>query len=98
MVDLATQTEAIKTALILYPDSQAYVVQSLRKAFIEQLPDWRLLTDRAQLEQGQKPDLQWSDYDELDWDWAMDEKRLLNSFAIRKAYGISPSLLLLCLG
>jgi len=81
--------------LILYPASQSYVVNSLRQAFNEQLPEWRLLTDRTQLEQDQKPDLQWSDYDELDWDWAMDDKRLLNSFAIRKAYELFLSLLVL---
>ncbi|BGP12675.1 hypothetical protein JCM10213_008812 [Rhodosporidiobolus nylandii] len=73
-----------RTALLLYPDSQGYVVASLKSAFAQQLPAWRVLTSRDQLDEG-KPDLQWSDYDELDWDWAMDERRLLNSYAIRKA-------------
>ncbi|GAA5826902.1 hypothetical protein JCM11251_002151 [Rhodosporidiobolus azoricus] len=74
-----------RTALVLYPASQSYVVDSLRAAFEQQLPEWRICTSRDQVEEGQKPDLQWSDYDELDWDWAMDENRLLNSYAIRKA-------------
>ncbi|GAA5851498.1 hypothetical protein JCM5353_001602 [Sporobolomyces roseus] len=85
MSTLPTQKDTRRTVLILYPASQDYVVDSLRKSFSEQLPEWSLLTDRTQLEQDQKPDLQWSDYDELDWDWAMDDERLLNSFAIRKA-------------
>ncbi|CEQ42110.1 SPOSA6832_03885 [Sporobolomyces salmonicolor] len=74
-----------RTALVLYPESQIYVVESLRTAFAKQLPDWQLLTDRSQLDRDQKPDLQWCDYDELDWDWAMDDSRQLNSYAIRKA-------------
>ncbi|GAA6036636.1 hypothetical protein JCM8097_001264 [Rhodosporidiobolus ruineniae] len=73
-----------KTALVLYPDSQRYVVDSLRTAFDQQLPNFRFLTSRDQLG-GDKPSLQWSDYDELDWDVAMDERTLLNSYAIRKA-------------
>ncbi|GAA5859631.1 hypothetical protein JCM1840_006381 [Sporobolomyces johnsonii] len=74
-----------RTALVLYPKSQRYVVNSIRTAFAKQLPDWQLLTDRSQLDPAHKPDLQWSDYDELDWDWAMDDSRQLNSYAIRKA-------------
>ncbi|GAA5972336.1 hypothetical protein JCM11641_002414 [Rhodosporidiobolus odoratus] len=93
--------ETAKTALVLYPNSQNYVVSSVKTAFERQLPDWRIFTSLEQLnaaaqdgnkedsrdasEQLPKPDLQWCDYDELNWDWAMDEKRLLNSFAIRKA-------------
>ncbi|GAA5926268.1 hypothetical protein JCM3775_000974 [Rhodotorula graminis] len=72
-----------RTALVQYPPSQAYVVESLRTAFARQLPDWSLLTSPAP--DGTKPDLQWSDYDELDWDIAMDDRTQLNSFAIRKA-------------
>ncbi|GAA5916810.1 hypothetical protein JCM6882_004176 [Rhodosporidiobolus microsporus] len=74
-----------RTALVLYPDSQSYVVDSLKAAFVQQGSGWRVATSRDELEEGQKPDVQWSDYDELDWDWAMDESRLLNSYAIRKA-------------
>ncbi|GAA5950439.1 hypothetical protein JCM3765_004548 [Sporobolomyces pararoseus] len=85
MTDTTTGRDKGKTALILYPQSQSYVVDSLRTAFNQQLPEWHFSTSRDQLSEGQKPELQWSDYDELDWDWAMDEKRLLNSFAIRKA-------------
>lgn len=96
MSKLHTQKGTSRTALVHYPASQSYVVSSLRQAFNEQLPDWNVLTDRTQLEQDQKPDIQWSDYDELDWDWAMDDKRLLNSFAIRKAYELFLSLLVLC--
>ncbi|GAA6047142.1 hypothetical protein JCM3770_006921 [Rhodotorula araucariae] len=72
-----------RTALVQYPGSQAYVVDSLRTAFQRQLASWRVLTEPAS--DGEKPDLQWSDYDELDWDLAMDGATLLNSFAIRKA-------------
>lgn len=85
MTDTTTRREKGKTALVLYPESQSYVVDSLRTAFNQQLPEWHFSTSRDQLAEGQKPELQWSDYDALDWDWAMDEKRLLNSFAIRKA-------------
>lgn len=73
---------AQRTALVQYPASQSYVVDSLRTAFARQLPDWTLVTSPAD---GTKPDLQWSDYDEFDWDLAMDDRTLLNSFAIRKA-------------
>ncbi|GAA5834459.1 hypothetical protein JCM9279_004322 [Rhodotorula babjevae] len=72
-----------RTALVQYPASQAYVVSSLRRAFARQLPDWTLVDSPAA--DGSKPDLQWSDYDELDWDLAMDDRTLLNSYAIRKA-------------
>ncbi|GAA6015186.1 hypothetical protein JCM11491_000497 [Sporobolomyces phaffii] len=85
MSEPTARTARERTALVSYPTSQAYVVESLRKAFAQQLAHWTLLTSRDELAPGQKPDLQWSDYDELDWDWAMDDQTLLNSFAIRKA-------------
>lgn len=72
-----------RTALVQYPASQAYVVDSLRTAFARQLPDWTVVHSPAA--DGTKPDLQWSDYDELDWDIAIDDRTLLNSYAIRKA-------------
>ncbi|GAA6004314.1 hypothetical protein JCM10207_000664 [Rhodosporidiobolus poonsookiae] len=90
---MAGQTPRQRTALVQYPTSQAYVVKSLESAFARSLPNFRLLTSTDNLKRnGQdgndtatKPDLQWSDYDALDWDWAMDEQTLLNSYAIRKA-------------
>ena len=80
-----TDSTRSKTALVLYPASQSYVVETLRTAFSQQPEPWNFYTDRNDLEPDEKPDVQWSDYDELDWDWAMDDARLLNSFAIRKA-------------
>jgi tubulin--tyrosine ligase len=72
-----------RTALVLYPASQAYVLDSLKTAFAAKLPKWRIASSRNDL--AAKPDLQWSDYDEIDWDWVMDENTLVNSYAIRKA-------------
>ncbi|GAA5841998.1 hypothetical protein JCM3766R1_005718 [Sporobolomyces carnicolor] len=80
-----TDSTRSKTALVLYPASQSYVVETLRTAFSQQPEPWNFYTDRNDLKPDEKPDVQWSDYDELDWDWAMDDARLLNSFAIRKA-------------
>lgn len=77
-----TPSRPHRTALIQYPTSQSYILDSLRVAF-NQLPHWTLYTNRAQLEE-KSPDLQWSDYDELDWDAAAQEDHLLNSYAIRK--------------
>ncbi|GAA5861511.1 hypothetical protein JCM3774_000275 [Rhodotorula dairenensis] len=74
-----------RTALVLYPESQSYVLDSLKTAFAAKLPHWRIASSRDRLAPGTKPDLQWSDYDELDWDWVMDELTLANSYAIRKA-------------
>lgn len=81
----ATDGKRARTALIAYPPSQAYVVDSLRRAFKAKLADWTIVSTRDQLADGAKPDLQWSDYDEIDWDWVMDERTLVNSYAIRKA-------------
>ncbi|TKA55354.1 hypothetical protein B0A53_02278 [Rhodotorula sp. CCFEE 5036] len=74
-----------RTALVLYPANQNYVLDSLKTAFAAKLPHWRIASSRNDLADGTKPDLQWSDYDEIDWDWVMDEKTLANSYAIRKA-------------
>ncbi|GAA5907944.1 uncharacterized protein JCM6883_004068 [Sporobolomyces salmoneus] len=81
----ASDRPTSRTVLVQYPSSQSYVVSLLRSSFAQQLPQYRFLVSRDALLEGEKPDVQWSDYDELDWDLAMDEKRLLNSFAIRKA-------------
>ncbi|GJN91569.1 hypothetical protein Rhopal_004592-T1 [Rhodotorula paludigena] len=80
----AVPDKRTRTALVQYPPSQRYVVDSLRTAFSRQLPGWTLFTSAAELADGQKVDLQWSDYDALDWDLAQDEHTLLNSFCIRK--------------
>lgn len=76
-----------RTALICYPTSQAYVLDTLRAAFERTLPasEWQLAASPAELSAGTRPDLQWSDYDEIDWDAVMDERTLVNSYAIRKA-------------
>ncbi|GAA5865512.1 hypothetical protein JCM8547_001272 [Rhodosporidiobolus lusitaniae] len=73
-----------RTALVLYPESQSYVVDSLRAAFTAQLPQWRFLTSKDDKGDG-KVNLQWCDYDELDWDSVMDSRTLVNSYAIRKS-------------
>lgn len=80
----AVPDKRTRTALVQYPPSQRYVVDSLRTAFSRQLPEWTLCTSAADLADGQNVDLQWSDYDALDWDLAQDEHTLLNSFCIRK--------------
>ncbi|GAA5980704.1 hypothetical protein JCM10908_001743 [Rhodotorula pacifica] len=84
---MTTATPSIRerTALVLYPQSQFYVLNSLKTAFAAKLPHWCIASSRNDLVEGTKPDLQWSDYDELDWDWVMDENTLANSYAIRKA-------------
>ncbi|GAA6058550.1 hypothetical protein JCM10212_006989 [Sporobolomyces blumeae] len=85
MTDEHARTYKPRTVLVQYPESQSYVVESLRTAFAQHPRPYSLVTDPADLEPGEKPDVQWSDYDELDWDLAMDDRTLLNSYAIRKA-------------
>lgn len=71
-----------RVALVQYPAHQQYVVDSLRLAF-QGVEGWNLTTTRSELQHGQVPDLQWSDYDEIDWD-ALQNGTLVNSYVIRK--------------
>ena len=74
-----------KICLVEYPASQSYTVASIRAAFAAQLPNWKLVTLRAELGEGEVVSCEWSDYDEIDWDAAALGKVLVNSYAIRKA-------------
>jgi hypothetical protein len=78
-----TAEQKQRRALVLYPDSQRYVVDSLRSAFAQRLPDWKFISQEDDLD-GDKPDLQFCDYDALEFDWAMDERTQLSSYVIRK--------------
>lgn len=78
-----TAEQKQRRALVLYPDSQRYVVDSLRSAFAQRLPDWKFISQEDDLD-GDKPDLQFCDYDALEIDWAMDERTQLSSYVIRK--------------
>lgn len=71
-----------RTVLVQYPQHQRYVVHSLRQAF-GKLAGWTFAETRTELEDGIVPDLQWSDYDEIDWD-ELTAERLVNSYVIRK--------------
>ncbi|KAK4703299.1 tubulin---tyrosine ligase, partial [Phenoliferia sp. Uapishka_3] len=77
-----TMSKRQRVALVQYPASQSFVLDSLLPALAKELPDWRVLTtrDAATLE----VDLQWSDYDEVDWDAGLGEGRMVNSYLIRK--------------
>lgn len=70
-----------RRAVVLYPETEAYTTQALVKAFKEILPDWNVQTSRdAEVIY----DLQYADYDAIDWDAAEDDKTLVNSYMLRK--------------
>lgn len=70
-----------KRALVLYPETQSYTTQALVKAFKKTLPDWDVETDRRS---NDLYDLQFADYDAIDWDAAENTKTLVNSYMLRK--------------
>lgn len=74
-----------RICLVEYPASQGYTTSSIASAFASELPSWRVLTNRAQLSDGETVSVEWSDYDNLDWDAASSGQVLVNSYAIRKA-------------
>lgn len=78
-------TSKQKRALVLYPESQAYTTQALVKAFKKILPDWTVETSRSA---EVLYDLQYADYDDIDWDAAEDSKTLVNSYMLRKVFKI----------
>jgi hypothetical protein len=68
-------------ALVLYPDGQDYTTQALVKAFKKVLPEWNVDTSRdAEV----LYDLQYADYDDIDWDAAENPETLVNSYMLRK--------------
>lgn len=77
-----------KRALVLYPETQSYTTQALVKAFKKVLPDWKVETSRSS---EILCDLQFADYDSIDWDAADDSKTLVNSYMLRKVDDISPA-------
>lgn len=79
-----TAAKRQRIALVQYPPSQLFVLESLLPALQQELPTWRIVTRRSDLAAGEVPDLQWGDYDELDWDEAMQPGRMCNSYLIRK--------------
>ncbi|KAK9896264.1 tubulin-tyrosine ligase [Cystobasidium minutum MCA 4210] len=69
-------------ALVLYPETETYTTQALVKAFKKILPDWHVDTSRhSEI----LYDLQYADYDAIDWDAAENAKTLVNSYMLRKA-------------
>jgi len=74
-----------KRALVLYPEAQSYTTQALSKAFEKILPDWNVERSRSS---EILYDLQYADYDSIDWDAAEDSKTLVNSYMLRKVDGI----------
>lgn len=76
---LATMVE--RHALVLYPETETYTTQALVKAFKKILPDWHVDTSRhSEI----LYDLQYADYDAIDWDAAENAKTLVNSYMLRK--------------
>lgn len=72
-----------RTALLEWPRND-YITLSLRRAFAAVLPAWSVVEQSEQL-QGRNPDLQFSDYDLLDWDTGMQRGNMLSSYVIRKS-------------
>lgn len=75
------------TCRIDYPASQHYVTNALRRAVATVLPRWLILDHDS----SEEPNLQFSDYDALNWDLLSLPQRQLSSYVIRKA-SVSPSL------
>lgn len=74
-----------RRALVLYPDTEAYTTEALLKAFRSILPDWQVETSR---DSKVLYDLQYADYDAIDWDAAEDSRTLVNSYMLRKVLSI----------
>ncbi|KAL8278567.1 hypothetical protein RQP46_009059 [Phenoliferia psychrophenolica] len=70
-----------RVALVSYPPSQRFVLDSLLPALSNELPAWRILTSP---DSSIVPDLQWGDYDMLNWDTGLAPEHLTNSYLIRK--------------
>lgn len=68
-------------ALVLYPETESYTTKALLKAFKSVLPNWTVHTARKD---NLQYDLQYSDYDEIDWDAAECSTTLTNSYMLRK--------------
>lgn len=75
-----------RRALVLYPDTEAYTTEALLKAFKSILPDWQVDTSRGS---NVLYDLQYADYDAIDWDAAEDPQTLVNSYMLRKVFSVS---------
>lgn len=76
-----------RTVLISYPDSQYYVKHSLINCFNLFNKDWSIVTTAPLLDTGTAPppDLQWSDYDHINWHHLDLPHHLINSYTIRKS-------------
>ena len=70
-----------RVALVSYPSSQGFVLESLLPALANELPEWRITTTR---DEDEVPDLQWGDYDMLDWDAGLQPGHMCSSYLIRK--------------
>lgn len=73
-----------RLALVDYPPSQRYMINILLECFRKLLPNWEIATVKESV--GRLPDLQWSDYDEMDFDAVKDPRRMLSSYVIRKRF------------
>lgn len=72
-----------RVLLVDYPASSEYTRSAIKRAAAKVLPDWRVVTC---LPDEQICALQFSDYDSLRFEWAMQEptRCMLNAYVIRK--------------
>jgi hypothetical protein len=75
---------SLRTVLIEYPSTQSYVINILTKSFQKLLPSWTILTSRSDRADTEL-DLEWSDYDQLDFDSVVNQRKMISSYMIRKA-------------
>ena len=86
---MTASTSTPRSALVIYPDSERYTSDALKKAFKTVLPDWDIYTSRNDHSESHKapPSLQFCDYDEIDWDDASRSGTLVNAYMLRKVGG-----------
>ncbi|KAM0754721.1 TTL-domain-containing protein [Meredithblackwellia eburnea MCA 4105] len=74
----AIASKRTRTALVAYPGSQSYILESLKPTLAKHN------FDIYKTQSNQQPDLIWSDYDLIEWD-KLSSNSLANSYLIRKA-------------
>ncbi|KAK4058085.1 putative tubulin--tyrosine ligase pby1 [Microbotryomycetes sp. JL221] len=79
-----------KTVVSVYPQSQSYVQQSLERAFSHVREEFLFSatsgssgSTSSTAATPKQADVEWSDYDEIDWD-SLRPNKLVNSYVIRK--------------
>ncbi|KAM0793185.1 hypothetical protein ACM66B_000656 [Microbotryomycetes sp. NB124-2] len=83
---MSRRSKRQRTVISVYPESQQYVQASIKRA-LGHVPDLfklQVSNDATQAAAHQQTaDVQWSDYDEINWD-ALALHKLVNSYVIRK--------------